>query len=234
MNWKNSVRRNLLAALLVLVSTPAFAAPDTTNDEPKVPATYSPPHCEFAVTFPSAPYTSRRCDDENDSNKCYDLISFTQVYDMESTVNFRVTCNPIDTSVYEYYSAEVMEATLRAMTNRSVVKTFDTSFRTEDGFKQAGLVGEGKSGTLPTIYIAQLWIGRGSAFSVEAEMIGESHEKADILLSEILKSVHYLTDEEKKAKNADAKEEKAEAKEKLEKESGTEEEPKKEEEKKEE
>lgn len=175
------------------------------------PSTYSPPHCEFSVKFPSAPYTSRRCDGDN-KDKCYDLISYTQVFDFESTVNFRVTCNPIDESIYEYYSAEVMEATLRAMTNRSVVKTFDTSFRTEEGFKQAGLVGEGKSGTMPTIYIAQLWIGRGSAFSVEAEMIGESHEKADILLSEILKSVHYLSDEEKKAKAAPPKEETKEEK----------------------
>ncbi|MGB4106918.1 MAG: hypothetical protein WBK55_03885 [Alphaproteobacteria bacterium] len=167
--------------------------------EDKTPSTYSPPTCDFSVTFPSSPYTTRKCDDA-DNKKCYDMVSYTKVYDMESTVNFRIICNPIDESVYTQYSAEVMEATLRAMTNRSVVKTYDTSFRTEDGYKQAGLVGEGQSGTLSTIYIAQLWIGHASALSVEAEMIGGEHDDADKLLSEILKSVHYLSDEERKAK----------------------------------
>lgn len=165
----------------------------------QAPVTYSPPPCDFSLTFPSSPYTARKCD-ETDEKKCYDMTSYTKVYDMASTVNFRVICNKVDESIYKHYSAEVMEATLRAMTNRTVVKTFDTSFRTEDNYKQAALVGEGRSGTLPTIYIAQLWIGHGSALSVEAEMIGEAHEDADKLLSDVLRSVHYLTDEERKAK----------------------------------
>jgi hypothetical protein len=167
--------------------------------EDKTPVTYSPAPCDFSVTFPSSPYTARKCDDE-DKTKCYDMTSYTKVYDMASTVNFRVICNKIDESVYKHYSAEVMEATLRAMTNRTVVQTFDTTFRTEDNYKQAALIGEGQSGILSTIYIAQLWIGHGSALSVEAEMIGEAHDDADKLLSDVLKSVHYLTDEERKAK----------------------------------
>jgi hypothetical protein len=167
--------------------------------EDENPVTYSPAPCDFSVTFPSSPYTARKCDDE-DKTKCYDMTSYTKVYDMASTVNFRVICNKIDESVYKHYSAEVMEATLRAMTNRTVVQTFDTTFRTEDNYKQAALIGEGQSGILSTIYIAQLWIGHGSALSVEAEMIGEAHDDADKLLSDVLKSVHYLTDEERKAK----------------------------------
>ncbi|MBP7721702.1 MAG: hypothetical protein KA155_04105 [Alphaproteobacteria bacterium] len=167
--------------------------------EDETPVTYSPAPCDFSVTFPSSPYTARKCDDE-DKTKCYDMTSYTKVYDMASTVNFRVICNKIDESVYKHYSAEVMEATLRAMTNRTVVQTFDTTFRTEDNYKQAALIGEGQSGILSTIYIAQLWIGHGSALSVEAEMIGEAHDDADKLLSDVLKSVHYLTDEERKAK----------------------------------
>ena len=187
------MRFSFLFLIMLIAPLSAMAAEET------APFTYSPPACEFAITFPASPYTSRRCDSE-DKSRCYDLISYTKVYDMASTVNFRTTCNPIDETIYSHYSAEVMEATLRAMTNRSVVKTFDTSFRTEDGYKQAGLVGEGKSGAMPTVYIAQIWIGHGSAFSVEAEMIGEAHEDADKLLSDVLRSVHYLTDEERKAK----------------------------------
>jgi len=182
----------IMVGIALLMSLPAHA-------EDKTPVTYSPAPCDFSVTFPSSPYTARKCDDE-DKTKCYDMTSYTKVYDMASTVNFRVICNKIDESVYKHYSAEVMEATLRAMTNRTVVQTFDTTYRTEDNYKQAALIGEGQSGMLSTIYIAQLWIGHGSALSVEAEMIGEAHDDADKLLSDVLKSVHYLTDEERKAK----------------------------------
>ena len=198
----------IMVGIALLMSLPAHA-------EDKTPVTYSPAPCDFSVTFPSSPYTARKCDDE-DKTKCYDMTSYTKVYDMASTVNFRVICNKIDESVYKHYSAEVMEATLRAMTNRTVVQTFDTTYRTEDNYKQAALIGEGQSGMLSTIYIAQLWIGHGSALSVEAEMIGEAHDDADKLLSDVLKSVHYLTDEERKAKLP--KDEKAEEDEDAEKE----------------
>lgn len=173
---------------------PAAADDTKTNN-------YSPDYCGFSVTFPSEPYMSRRCDEGNDKN-CYDLISFTKVFNnLEATVNFRVICNPIDQQVYDHYNEDVMKTTLAAMTKRSVVKTFDTSYRKEDvGYKQAGLVGEGQSGTLPTLYIAQLWISSGSALSVEGELIGEATEDADKLFSDVLKSVHFLTPEEQKAK----------------------------------
>src|SRR5262245_14578121 len=75
-----------MTMIVCLLGFSALAADQT-------PSTYSPDYCEFAVTFPGDPYTTRRCDDEN-KNKCYDLISYTQVFDMASTVNFRVICNP--------------------------------------------------------------------------------------------------------------------------------------------
>ncbi len=167
----------------------------TATGHAQPPSTYQPDFCEFSVTFPEEPYKTRRCDEDGGA-KCYDQVSYTQVYDMSSTVNFRVICNAVGEDVKKSYSGEVMQATLRAMTDRSVVKTFDTSFREEEDYKQAGLVGEGKSGRTPTIYIAQLWIGEQSALSVEAELIGEASDKADALFSEILRSVRYDTGEE--------------------------------------
>jgi hypothetical protein len=188
-----------------LNQTPAFAgatiilfAASVFAEETKPPVTYAPSGCEFSITFPSEPYKTRRCD-ENKPGQCYDQISYTQVYDMESTVNFRVTCNPVGEDVTSYYTEDVMKTTLKAMTKRSVVKTFDTSFRAEENYKQAGLVGEGKSGTLPTIYIAQLWIGNHSAFSVEGELIGDAADAPDELFSQVLKSVHYVDEPEKDA-----------------------------------
>ncbi|GJL84556.1 MAG: hypothetical protein DHS20C02_03310 [Micavibrio sp.] len=163
------------------------------------PVTYSPDYCEFAITFPEKPYTAPRCEDGKE-DRCYELVSYTQVFQLSSTVNFRIICNPSGEDLFEQYSGKVMESTLKSMTERSVVKTFDTSFREEENYKQAGLVGEGKVGVTPTIYIAQLWIGHNSILSVEAELIGEADEVADSLFSSVLKSVHFVTEEEKKAK----------------------------------
>lgn len=189
----------LLILLLLFTPLPVFAQDEETpaaeeeaqEEEAADPSlTYSPDYCEFSVTFPDAPYTSRRCEDE-EKTRCYEQISYTQVYELSATVNFRIICNPVDESLYEDYSAQVMEATLRAMTKDSVVKEFNSAFREEDGFKQAGLVGEGKVGRMPMIYLAQLWIGKQSALSIEAELIGEAHNAADTLFSDILKTIHY-------------------------------------------
>ncbi len=178
---------------LCLLALPALAADET-------PATtYSPDFCEFAVKFPSEPYTIQRCD-ENDPKKCYTMVSYTKVFDLDATVNFRVICNPIGKDVYDAYDGEVMKAALRAMTRDSAVRTAETSYRKEDGYKQAGLVGEGQAGRQSTIYIAQMWIGRASAMTVEAESIGNAPVAADEMFSAILKSVHYLEPSEMRGK----------------------------------
>lgn len=189
----------ILIALFAFTLTPHSAqaqdaqapAPEQTTQKPLV--TYSPDFCEFEVRFPSEPYTQRQCDKPGTQEKCYDLVSYTQVFDMASTVNVRVICNPIDQNIIDTYNNDVMKATLQAMTKPSVTQTFETSIHEDEKgrYKQAALIGEGKVGQLPSIYIAQLWIGKKSAFSVEAELIGEELEEADTLYSHILKSVKF-------------------------------------------
>lgn len=187
-----------LSLTMTIFSFSAHAAEEQKAEEAKAeeeipappPGLYQPEFCEFPVTFPEKPYAVRRCDDGG-KEKCYDLVSYTKVYDMQSTVNFRVICNPIGKDIKDNYTGEVMQATLKAMTGRSVVEAFNTSFREEKEYKQAGLVGEGRSGKLSTVYIAQLWIGGTSALSVEAELIGDAHEDADTLLKDVLKSISY-------------------------------------------
>lgn len=195
-----------MALAIALCALPARAEQEMT------PVTYSPPPCEFSVTFPDEPYKRQECGDESKKETCVEKISYTQVYEMASTVNFRLSCNPIGAEVIENYSKEVMEATLKAMTKDTVVKTFESSSREEEGYKQAGLVGEGKSGTMPTIYIAQLWIGKKSAMSVEAEMIGEPNKEADKLFSDILKSVRYTAGDTAAAPKPEPEDAKPEAK----------------------
>jgi hypothetical protein len=200
----------ILLSLCTTLASPALAQEKPPEAKPKeqppsvATIPYSPDTCEFSIAFPAEPTKEKKCED-GDSKRCYEKVSFTKVFDMAATVNVRVICSPIDKAIYDTYSPEIMEKTLAAMTDRSVVKTFDTSFRDEKelGFKQAGLVGEGHVGQLSTIYIAQLWIGKKSAFSVEAEMIGDTTNDAEQMFSDILRSAHF-----KETKAQEKKEEK--------------------------
>jgi hypothetical protein len=164
------------------------------------PMTYSPDYCEFTVGFPDEPLIENVCENGN-PDRCFDQVSFIHTFDLQATVSFRVICNKIDKEVYKHYSAAVMEATLKEMTKKTTVQTFDTSYREEKGYKQAGLVGEGKMGRSSTIYLGQLWIGSQSAMSVEAEIVGDPNHDADLLFSNVLKSVKYIGDEKKAVTN---------------------------------
>lgn len=145
-----------------------------------------PQTCEFAMDFPSAPTVAEACDDED---TCYQEYSFTHVFNMQATVNITARCNPVTPAMVDRYTGDVMQATLKAVTKDTVVETFDTFYSEHDTHKLAGLVGEGQSGMLPSLFIAQLWIGKTSALAVEAELIGEPSEKADTMFGDILRSI---------------------------------------------
>lgn len=204
-----AVMRSLVAALLgmtILFSFSAFAQEETKPEEPakaetpapaaKPPGDYSPANCEFSITFPETPHAQKRCEpapaDKKQKPRCYEQASYIKVFDMVSSVNIRATCNPVEGDMYGQYSGDVMKATLKAMIAGRGVEAFDASYREDTHYKQAGLVGEGKQGLSPTLYIAQLWIGRKSVLTVEAEMVGEPHPAADALFSQILKSAKYV------------------------------------------
>lgn len=151
---------------------------------------YSPDYCEFKTSFPEEPYTLKQCEG-GDQTKCFEQLSYTQVFELSATVTFRVVCNPSKPELFKEYSPAVMEAALKGMTREHYVKEIDSNFREGNGYKQAGLVAQGTSGRSDKIYIAQLWIGQQSVMSVEAEMIGEPNDAADALFSTLLEGVQY-------------------------------------------
>ena len=165
---------------------------------------YGPEYCEFEARFPSEPYITQRCDHE-DGDQCFDHVSFTQVFGLDSTINFRIICNPVESSVISDYSGEVMAATLRAMSKQTHVDVQNTAYREAASYKQAGLVGEGLSGNTQMIYIAQLWIGQKSAMTVEAELIGDALSEADQLFSDILRSVRPIAEVPKAVEKQETK-----------------------------
>lgn len=152
------------------------------------PSTYSPETCEFSVTFPGEPYTVQRCEN-GDDDRCYNLVSYTQTYELNATVNFRVICNPIGPKIQKKYDESVSKSAVRAMGKKNALKTFETHYREEKEYRHASLVGEGRVGRTPMIYLAQLWVGQASVMSVEAELIGDPFEEADKLFSNVMASV---------------------------------------------
>lgn len=168
------------------------------------PSTYSPDYCNFQITFPEAPHTAKRCENE-DEDRCYDLVSYTQTYELHATVNFRVICNPIAEGVRAKYTEEVAKAAIRAMAEKNTLTGYRTSFREEASYNQAGLVGEGVTGQEPKIYIAQLWVGETSVMSVEGELVGQAFEDADKLFAEVMKSVVLKADKPAEEKPQEAK-----------------------------
>ena len=155
------------------------------------PYTYAPEACEFSVTFPQEPIIKRTCENPETQERCYDLVTYTQTYGLEATVDFRIICNPIDEAIKKNYSNAIIAATLKEMTKDKVEKEFEVNVHEADGYKLAGIVGEGKKGLLPSMYLAQLWIGDASALSIESELVGEEHKEADTLLQSVLRSIHH-------------------------------------------
>lgn len=168
--------------------------PATTGAEQTEPSSfrYAPDHCDFEITFPEEPYTSRRCP-EGPEGRCYKLSSYTMVFDMATTVDVSVTCNPLQPGEYERYDENVMRAALRGMVERNGVDHHTISFNDTGSIRQATLTGSGRIGRKEKIYTSQLWVGPASILTLEAELVGSTHHEADQIFSNILQSLHEKT-----------------------------------------
>lgn len=154
------------------------------------PYTYSPEGCEFTITFPSEPFLGRKCNPEN-PEQCHEVVNFTKVFDVTASLNLSVVCNPSSPDMYERYSGDVMKTTLIAMAGRGKLEESETGFTEFPGGKMSFILGYGKKGEQDLIYNGQLWIGKNSLFSLEADIVGDYVDGADAMFAEILKSVRY-------------------------------------------
>lgn len=182
---------------------------------------YSPDYCDFSATLPEEPYISKRCEDDSKEETCFNLISYTKVFDMASTVKIEIICNPSDPKMYEQLTEETMETTVRAMTKETVIEAYEVNSRDETVYRQSGLVGKGRVGMDESIYIAQLWSSPKSLMSVEAQIIGAQMDESDKMFAAILKSIGYVGEHksEKDSEEKPKEEKKAEPKKKKKKQS---------------
>ncbi len=170
---------------------------------------YKPDYCDFFAEFPTEPLKGRRCETDDDS-KCYDLVSFTKVFGLSSTVRFDIICNPADEQLFAEYTPEVMKKTVIEMTKGNVLESYEPQVQEEKNYRLAGIIGRGRAGMGDTIFVAQLWVGKKSIMAVEAEMMGEQTPEADDLFASILKTIGYDESPEEKAEREKAEKEEAE------------------------
>ena len=151
---------------------------------------YAPEGCEFRMELPGEPSLSRKCSPDN-PEICRDMTGYTKVFGMDATVNINITCNPAPPNMYEQYNGDVMQATMEAMMGKDQLADYQTGYQEFDVAKEAVLLGMGKTGNNDRVFVAQLWIGQKSVFTVEAELIGQKTDEADKMFADILHSIRH-------------------------------------------
>lgn len=148
---------------------------------------YAPDHCDFEVTFPEEPYTAKRC--PQGAKKCYDMTSYSMVYNAGTTVDFNITCVPSKPENYGRYNDRVLKSALLGMVQRSQVDDYEVNTEEQEDMRYGSLIGEARSGNQERIYNAQIWVGQNSVMTIEAKLIGRKHHEADAVFADVLKSV---------------------------------------------
>ena len=188
------------AVALLAVTTPCFAQDakeaEKTEEQKDAeaqpaaqenPGRFAPDFCDFEVTFPEAPQVVRKCMAENE---CFEVNSYTMVYDLQTTVDVTANCTPSTPANYKRYTESVMKAALSGMVEDRNLTQHEIKFSDEkDGTKSAAITGVGINGTQNKIYTGQLWIGPNSVFTVQAELVGSEHPQGDKVFSDILSSI---------------------------------------------
>jgi len=202
--------------MMLFLAFPALA--QDAEPKPETPQEtgirHAPPGCDFEVTFPEAPARARRCpggqpagSQQTAGSKCYDVTSYTKVYDLSTTVDVSVTCTPSSPAALQRYGEPVMRAALEGMVARKTVRDYEISVRDVDKtIRQASLTGTGTTGRQEKIYTAQIWVGPASLMTVQAELIGAAHGEADTAFGQILESIQPKKEDPAPPKTPDEKE----------------------------
>ena len=168
----------LLFCSAIALSSPVWAAPYT----------YGPENCEFQVTFPEKPFIERKCG--SNVNNCAEVASYTKAVGAESSTNFRVTCNPIAETEAEKYTTDIIEETLNQLVKSNNLVPYNSQSSEQSGYKRASSISLSQRDGKPLIYNGQIWIGKKSMFTVEAEMIGPTNDDVEKTFANIMKNTY--------------------------------------------
>ena len=81
-----------------------------------------------------------------------------------------------------------MEETLKKMISDSNLEPYNIVSSEADGFKKASSISVGQKDGKTDIYSGQIWIGKSSIFTLEAEMLGPKSQILEQTFADILKN----------------------------------------------
>ncbi|OFW87347.1 MAG: hypothetical protein A3B66_08255 [Alphaproteobacteria bacterium RIFCSPHIGHO2_02_FULL_46_13] len=165
-------------ALASGLASPAFAAPYT----------YGPENCEFQVTFPEKPFIEKKCGQT--ANDCTEVATYTKAVGADSSTNFRVSCNPLAASEIQKYTPAIIEETLKQLVKSNNLTPYNSQSSDADGYKSASSIALSERDGKPLIYNGQIWIGKKSMFTVEAEMVGSTNSEVEKTFVGIMKNMY--------------------------------------------
>lgn len=149
---------------------------------------YAPESCDFEITFPSEPLTAKRCP-RGPRDQCFDVSSYTMVYELATTLDVSVTCIKSSPTAYKKYSEPVIRTALEGMIDGADIEEFRINTQEIEDVRQGSLIGSGAYNNQSRIYNAQLWVGQNSILTLEAKLIGVKSDQADAEFTQILKSL---------------------------------------------
>lgn len=162
----------------IALSTPALAAPFT----------YGPDNCEFQITFPEKPFIEKKCG-QNVAD-CAEVVTFTKAVGAASSTHFRVTCNPLEPKDIEKYTPEIIAETLNQLVKSNNLIPYTSQSADENGYKSATTVSLAERDGKTVIYNGQIWIGKKSMFTIEAEMLGPKSDEVEKTFVDIMRNTY--------------------------------------------
>ena len=169
------MKQFLLFCSALALSSPAWAAPYT----------YGPDNCEFEITFPEKPFIEKKC--AQNINDCAEVATYTKAIGTESSTNFRVSCNPLSPADIEKFTPDVIKETLHQLTKANNLTPYNSDAGEKDGYKSASTIALSEKDGKPLIYNGQIWIGKKSMFTIEAEIHGKN-DNIDKTFADILRN----------------------------------------------
>ena len=155
------------------------------------PYTYAPDGCEITTTFPEKPFFQTKCTGPENARDCAEIVTYTKT-DTEAgaSVNFRMSCRVQDQTELNKYTPEIVEETLRQMITSAGLEPFNIVSKAEDGFRKTSAISIGEKAGKADIFSGQIWIGKSSMFTLEAEMIGPKNDKLEAVFADVLRNTH--------------------------------------------
>ncbi len=149
--------------------------------------------CDFSAEFPEEIFVNKKCvpsADGSDKEICGETVNYVKVFDNNTSLDIRISCNKIDKDTYDRFSKDEILFTFESLIRGNKdIHSYGMSYSKYMKSKRAYSLASGKAGLSPMINLLYLWVGENSFMSVDAKLIGEANKEADDMFTAITTSI---------------------------------------------